>query len=70
MNIRASEEREENKKHIKEFERNGFKVLEIDTNKISYRGEPWKSLTDTHKRKFENMLVLEQPKVRLKFIYV
>jgi len=47
----------------------GTKVIEVDTSKATYQGIAWRTLGDYGKRKFENMLVLEQ-KERIKIIYV
>lgn len=45
-------------------------VLEVDTKRASYLGTTWDQMTSYQKRKFENMLVLENPKIRLQFRYV
>jgi hypothetical protein len=50
--------------------RDGFKVVEIDIKKATYQGRPWKSLGDFGKRKFENLVFLNNVKERIKIIYV
>ena len=45
-------------------------VFEIDTKKADYMGTPYKLLSSYQKRKFENMLVLENPKIKLQFRYL
>lgn len=69
MNTVAYEERQKNQKHIQKFQRGEYTVLEIDTNKVTWRGHPYASLNAYNKRKFENDLVLQTPKERLKMIY-
>lgn len=46
-----------------------LKIVEVDTNKASYQGVLWRTMGDYGKRKFENLLVLEQ-KQRTHIIYV
>lgn len=50
--------------------KNGFKVVSVDTNKAKLFGIPWKALGDFGKRKFENLLVLSDEKNRLKIRYL
>jgi hypothetical protein len=47
----------------------GLKVIEVDTTKAKYQGVSWRTMGDYGKRKFENLLVLEQ-KERTHIIYV
>jgi len=46
-----------------------LKVVEVDTKKASYQGVSWRTMGDYGKRKFENLLVLEQ-RQRTHIIYV
>ena len=46
-----------------------LKVIEVDTSKASYQGVSWKTMGAFGKRKFENLLVLEQ-RERTHIIYV
>lgn len=46
-----------------------LKIIEVDTSRASYQGVLWRTMGDYGKRKFENLLVLEQ-KQRLHIIYV
>lgn len=55
---------------IKETIRGEFTVLTIDTSKAKHQGIAWRTLGDFGKRKFENWIVLNRSKERLKFIYV
>lgn len=54
---------------MKETKRNGFTVLTIDTSTANYQGIAWRTMGDFGKRKYENKIVLQRPKERLKFIY-
>jgi len=45
------------------------KIVEVDTKKAKYQGISWRTMGDFGKRKFENLLVLEQ-KEKTKIIYV
>lgn len=45
------------------------KIIEVDTSKAKYQGVSWRTMGDYGKRKFENLLVLEQ-KQRTHIIYV
>ena len=54
---------------IAERERYGFKVVEIDTKKATYQGMKWQSMGSYGRRKFENLLVLNNVGSRLKIIY-
>lgn len=49
--------------------RQGFKIIEVDTEKTSYRGIPWKQLGNFGKRKLENLLVLKDTSQITKVIY-
>ena len=53
----------------REVDRDGFRVLFIDTTKAKYQGIGWRTLGDFGKRKFENLLILMRPRNRLKIIY-
>lgn len=54
----------------KEAEKDGFKVLTIDTSKAKHQGIAWRTLGDFGKKKWENWIVLNRAKERLKFIYL
>lgn len=45
------------------------KIVEVNTRKAEYQGIPWQSLGEYGKRKFENLLVLSEPKSRIKVVY-
>lgn len=47
-----------------------FKVLEVHTKKAHYFNIPWTSLGNYGKRKFENLIVLSNAKVKLKIRYI
>lgn len=69
MNISAVAEQKRNKQFITEHSRQGFRVLEVDTKNVSFRGYPWQSLNAFGKRKFENLIILENTKRITKIIY-
>lgn len=50
--------------------KDGRVEMEIDTRKVIFRGYKWKEMTAYKRRRFENMLVLENPKTRLCFTYL
>ena len=54
---------------IKKELKDGTKVISIDTKKANYQGKPWQTLSDYQKRKFENLVVLNNAKDRPKIIY-
>ena len=54
---------------ITKRERSGFLVLEVDTRVAKWQGKDWKTLSDFYKQKFENRLVLTNPKQRVKILY-
>jgi hypothetical protein len=45
-------------------------VFEIDTTKAKYANQTWDKMTHYERKKFENMLVLENPRIRLQFKYI
>ena len=45
-------------------------IISIDTSKATYQGIAWRTLGDFGKRKFENLLILDDAKVRTKIIYL
>jgi hypothetical protein len=47
----------------------GTKVISIDTKKATYQGKEWRTLSDWQKRKFENLVVLNNAKDRPKIVY-
>lgn len=51
-------------------ERDGFKCLTVNTNKAHYKGHSWKSLGSFGRRKFENLIILSNPRERIKINYV
>jgi hypothetical protein len=59
MNTVAYQERLNNKKHIGIRDWGVFKILEVDTEKVRFRGQIWRDLSCFYKRKFENLLVIE-----------
>ncbi len=48
----------------------GCVEVEVQTKDVSYLGRKWHEMNSFKRRKFENMLVLENPKTRLRFTYV
>lgn len=72
MNWDAFHERENNKRFIRPFYRQGAKVLEIDRTKVLFKGRKWLDLSTYDKRKFENNLFIEHSGERLplKFLYL
>jgi hypothetical protein len=59
----------------KSLQRDGYtKALEVNTKESSFQGRKWESLSDYHKRKFENLLVLNNTArdrtERIKILYV
>lgn len=46
------------------------KIIEVDTNKASFRHIPWHSLGDFGKRKMENLLVLTDTRIPVKVVYL
>ena len=54
----------------KETVKDGYTILTIDTKKAKWQGISWRTLGDWGKRKFENAIILNRAKERLKLIYV
>lgn len=54
----------------KETMKDGFTILTIDTSKAKHQGIAWRTLGDFGKRKYENWIVLNRAKEKLKFIYL
>lgn len=54
-------------KHVRT--RDGVLVFEVDTTKATYRGMSWKSLGRYGRRKFENLLVLQNSTDPIHIIY-
>ena len=70
MDYLVPKEVTDNRRHIKEYDGgNGVKVLGVDTRKVTYQGKQWHELSSTQKHKFENLLVLTEPKQKLRFNY-
>ncbi len=75
VNTKAYLEYLENMKHIRKYdyiESNGdeFTVYEIDGEKCTWFGHVVRRLNAYGRRKFENILVIRDPKTRLIFHYV
>jgi len=47
----------------------GTTVISIDTKKATYQGKKWESLSNFQKRKFQNLVFLNNAKGRPKIIY-
>lgn len=60
-----SKDREEITAHF----RRGFRVLEVNCKKATYKGKPWYRLSTFDKRKYENLLVIENSQEPVKIIY-
>lgn len=83
--MNQAQEREDNKKYIRDIspvsiivkdgkivdlQTSDIKVLEIRTDKVTYRGNRLSTLSASGRRKFENLLILAEPKQRLRFHYI
>lgn len=56
---------------IKVYNRNGYKVIEVDMKKAKYHRIPWIDCSEFQKRKYENFQYLaNQDRSRIKFIYI
>lgn len=55
---------------VNERDIDNWRVVEVDTNKATFQGRPWKSLGEFGRKKFENMLVLSRPHDHIKVTYV
>jgi hypothetical protein len=53
----------------RQHEAAGRKVLTVDTQKATYQGKKWATLSDFQKRKLENLVFLNNAKDRPKIIY-
>lgn len=72
MNWQLKQERENNRRYITERYRQGAKVLEINCNKVHFKGRPWWNLSTYDRRKFETNLMLEHmdaQRLPTKFLY-
>lgn len=53
--------------------RNGFKVVEVDTKKATFKGMSWRDLGSFGKKKFENVVFLKNARnekgLRTKILY-
>ena len=58
MNEVAYRENQENAKHTRAYDRNGVKVLEVDSRKVTYNGRKYHELMVHEKRKLENKILL------------
>lgn len=54
---------------IVEHFRKGIKVLEVFTKRATYKGKNWIYLSDYDKRKYENLLIIENSQEPIKIIY-
>lgn len=45
-------------------------VFEIDTKKAGYKGRKFKDMNRQEKRRFENVLFLDNPKIQKQFRYL
>lgn len=74
MNTDAYFEYLENMKYIRKHDYSSqegdFTVYEVPTEKVTFFGSILKTLGSSGFRKFENILVIRDPKTRLKFRYV
>lgn len=71
MNTAAYEERVRNSQYILEHRNSKHEVLlEIETDKVTYRGKPYRSLSIYEKKKFENLFKLKDVTVRTKLRFV
>lgn len=51
--------------------RNGYKVIEVDTKKAKYQNIFWRDLSEWQKRKYENFqYLINQERNRITFIYL
>lgn len=50
--------------------KDGYRIVEVDTKKATYRGMPWHSLGSFGKRKFENIVVMKDTSEQVKVIYI
>lgn len=48
----------------------GVKVIEIDTKRARYFEMPWQRLSGYGRRKFENLMVLQNPTEPIHLIYL
>ena len=57
---------------VSTYHREGKRVLEIDTSKAIYQEKDWKDCSEYQKRKYENLVFIENSKdrVQLKFVYI
>jgi hypothetical protein len=69
MNTQALEERERNSEHIHVIGSGDCRTLVVDTKKVTLKGYPWRTLGDWGKRKFENILAIENREYKTRFIY-
>jgi hypothetical protein len=47
-----------------------YVIYEVDREKSTYFGTPWNDLGAYGKRKFENLLIIQNPRDRIIFRYV
>lgn len=45
-------------------------IISVDTSKATYQGIAWRTLGDLGKRKFDNLLILQDAQQRKRIIYV
>lgn len=54
---------------VDDTEKEGHRVVTVDTTKALYNDTPWTSLGEYGKKKFENLLKLKNPSPGIIFIY-
>lgn len=54
---------------VEEREVEQRRIVTVDTTKANYQGQPWRTLGDYGKRRFENLIFLTWPTERVYVIY-
>jgi hypothetical protein len=70
MNTDALRERQNNMRHISAFDGGFHKVLIVDCDSATYKGEKVRRLDSFKRRKFENLLVFSEAPQPIKVRYV
>ena len=68
----ALRERQANKEFIREYDLYGdrsVKLIEVDTHRVRFHGKRYCKLSGFERRKFENILVIDDPKNKLEIRY-
>lgn len=56
---------------VKTYMRDDLKVIEITTSQAKYQGIKWNNCSEFQKRKYENLIFLENNTgMQMKFIYI